>query len=52
MSFFLNLDEYQFLHVEKPQVYKQEFQSALRWHVKDLIDYHIDDVALVYLTSQ
>lgn len=49
MSFFLNLDEYQFLHVEKPQVDKQEFQSALRWHVEDLIDYHIDDVALVYL---
>ena len=52
MSFFLNLDEYQFLHVEKPQVDKQEFQSALRWHVEDLIDYHIDDVALVYLTFQ
>ena len=37
------------MQVEKPQVDKQELQSALRWHVKDLIDYHIDDVALVYL---
>ena len=48
--FVLNPDEYQFLQVEKPQVDKQELQSALRWHMKDLIDYHIDDVVLDYLT--
>jgi MSHA biogenesis protein MshI len=48
--FVLNPDEYQFLQVEKPQVEKQELQSALRWHIKDLVDYHIDDVVLDYLT--
>ena len=47
--FVLNPDEYQFLQVEKPQVDKQELQAALRWHIKDLIDYHIDDVVLDYL---
>jgi MSHA biogenesis protein MshI len=48
--FVLNPDEYQFLQVDKPQVDKQELQSALRWHIKDLIDYHLDDVVLDYLT--
>lgn len=48
--FVLNLDEYQFLQIEKPQVENQELQSALRWHIKDLIDYHIDDVVLDYIT--
>ena len=47
--FVLNPNEYQFLQVEKPQVDKQELQAALRWHIKDLIDYHIDDVVLDYL---
>jgi len=36
--------------VEKPQVDKAELQSTLRWHIKDLIDYHIDDVVLDYIT--
>lgn len=49
-NFVLNLDEYQILQIEKPQVEKQELQSALRWHVKDLIDYHIDDVILDHIT--
>lgn len=48
-NFVLNPDEYQFLQVEKPDVPKQELQSALRWHIKDLIDYHIDDVVIDYL---
>ena len=47
--FVLNPDEYQFLQVEKPHVDKQELQAALRWHIKDLIDYHIDDVVFDYL---
>lgn len=49
-NFVLNPDEYQFLQVEKPEVDKHELQSALRWHIKDLIDYHIDDVVIDYLT--
>lgn len=49
-NFVLNPDEYQLLQVEKPQVDKQEMQSALRWHIKDLIDFHIDDVVLDFIT--
>jgi MSHA biogenesis protein MshI len=49
-NFVLNPDEYQLLQVEKPQVDKQEMQAALRWHIKDQIDIHIDDVVLDFIT--
>lgn len=50
-NFVLNPDEYQLLQVQKPQVDKQEMQAALRWHIKDQIDFHIDDVVLDFITS-
>jgi MSHA biogenesis protein MshI len=49
-NFVLNPDEYQTFQVEKPQVDKQEMQAALRWHIKDLIDFHIDDVVLDFIS--
>ena len=35
--------DYQLLMVEAPRVDPDELRSAIRWRVKDLIDFHIDD---------
>lgn len=35
--------DYQLLLVEAPAVDSDELRSAIRWRVKDLIDFHIDD---------
>ncbi len=48
--FVLNPDEYQFFQVEKPNVDASDLASALRWQVKDLIDYDVDDLSLDFLT--
>ncbi|MFW5450157.1 MAG: pilus assembly protein PilM [Methylophagaceae bacterium] len=48
-NFVLNPYEYQILQVDAPEVPKQELSTALRWHIKDLIDFHIDDVVLEHL---
>ncbi|NQZ53052.1 MAG: hypothetical protein HRT93_02240 [Piscirickettsiaceae bacterium] len=47
--FILNPDDYQILQIDAPEVPKQELSTALRWHIKDLIDFHIDDVVLDHL---
>ncbi len=39
-------DQYQFHQIEAPDVPKQELTSALRWQIKDLIDFHIDDAII------
>jgi MSHA biogenesis protein MshI len=36
-------DDYQLQMVEAPQVDSSELRAAVRWRVKDLIDFHIDD---------
>lgn len=38
--------EYQLLLVEAPRVEPSELRAAVRWKVKDLIDFHIDDAVL------
>jgi len=38
--------EYQFLMVDAPNVPREELKAAIRWRVKDLLDYHIDDATL------
>jgi MSHA biogenesis protein MshI len=38
--------EYQFLQVEAPDVPQAELKSAIRWKVKDLVDYRIDDATV------
>ena len=38
--------EYQFHQIDAPDVPKHELKSALRWQIKDLIDFHIDDAVL------
>ena len=38
--------EYQLLLVEAPTVPQAELKSAIRWRIKDLLDYHVDDATL------
>ncbi|OOZ39615.1 hypothetical protein BOW53_10750 [Solemya pervernicosa gill symbiont] len=37
---------YQLLQMEAPDVPDSELRSALRWSIRDLIDFHIDDAVL------
>jgi MSHA biogenesis protein MshI len=39
-------DEYQFLLIEAPDVPAAELKSAVRWKVKDLVDYRVDDATI------
>ncbi|MBE0627187.1 MAG: agglutinin biogenesis protein MshI [Burkholderiales bacterium] len=38
--------EYQLLMVDAPSVPREELKAALRWRVKDLLEYHIDDATM------
>ena len=38
--------EYQLLMVDAPNVPRDELKAAIRWRVKDLLDYHIDDATM------
>jgi len=38
--------EYQLLMVDAPNVPREELKSAIRWRVKDLLEYHIDDATM------
>ena len=46
LSVLLNTDDYQLLMVEAPEVPAQELKAAIRWRIRDLIDFHIDDAVL------
>jgi len=37
---------YTLLQIEAPEVETEELRSAVRWRIKDLIDFHIDDAVL------
>jgi MSHA biogenesis protein MshI len=39
-------DDYHLLMVEAPEVPPAELRAAIRWRVRDLIDFHIDDAVL------
>ena len=45
-SVLLQPSEYQLLQVEAPNVPKDELKSAIRWRIKDMIDYHVDDATV------
>lgn len=45
-SVLLAPSEYQMLVVEAPNVPAAELKTAMRWRVKDLLDFHIDDATL------
>jgi len=57
-SRFTNLlapGEYQLLQVEAPNVPEDEMKAAVRWNIKDMLSYHVDDATLDVLhipTSQ
>lgn len=38
--------EYQLLMVDAPNVPREELKAAIRWRIKDLLDYHIDDATM------
>lgn len=42
----LKPDEYALLLTEAPDVPADELRSAVRWRIKDLIDFHVDDATI------
>lgn len=38
--------EYQILLVDAPNVPQAELKTAIRWRIKDLLDYHVDDATV------
>lgn len=42
----LELGSYSLMQVEAPDVQPEELKAAVRWKVKDLLDYHIDDAVI------
>ncbi|MEX0899241.1 MAG: pilus assembly protein PilM [Gammaproteobacteria bacterium] len=42
----MNAGDYQLLLVEAPDVEASELRAAIRWRIKDLIDFHIDDAVI------
>jgi MSHA biogenesis protein MshI len=42
----LRPDQYQILLVEAPAVKPDELKSAVRWRIKDMLDYHVDDATI------
>lgn len=49
-NFVLQPNQYQIVPVEKLEVADDELASALKWRVKDLIDYHIDNTVIDILS--
>lgn len=45
-STLLNPEDYHLLLVEAPDVKPEELRAAVRWRVKDLISFHIDDAVI------
>ncbi len=39
----MNIDDYQLLLLEAPEVPQAELRAAIRWRVRELIDFHVDD---------
>lgn len=42
----LDRNDYQLLLVEAPDVRPEELRSAVRWRIKDLIGFHVDDAVI------
>jgi MSHA biogenesis protein MshI len=45
-STLLRGGEYQFLSVDAPNVPPEELKTAIRWRLKDMLDFHIDDATI------
>lgn len=42
----LSADEYQLLSLDAPNVPPDELKTAVRWRLKDMLDYHVDDATI------
>ena len=42
----LNQGEYQLLSVDAPNVPQDELKTAIRWRLKDMLDFHVDDATI------
>lgn len=42
----LRMGEYQLLQIEPPKVAPEELRSAVRWKIKDLLDFAVDDAVV------
>lgn len=42
----LAANEYQFLSVDAPTVPQEELKVAMRWKLKDMLDYHVEDATI------
>jgi MSHA biogenesis protein MshI len=49
-SHILNPGEYQLLSVEAPNVPAEELRTAIRWRLKDMLDFHVDDATIDVLS--
>lgn len=45
-SFLLNAGEYQMLVVDAPSVPAAEMRTAVRWRIKDMLDFSVDDATV------
>ncbi len=45
-SHLLTSGEYQLLSVDAPNVPPDELKSAIRWTIKEMLDYHVDDATI------
>ena len=50
VNFVLAPNDYSVMQVEAPEVPDEELKSAIRWRVKDLLDFHIDDAEIEAIT--
>jgi MSHA biogenesis protein MshI len=48
-TFVLDSKDYQLLQVESPNVPEQERKEALRWKLKDMVDYPVDQATVDYM---
>jgi MSHA biogenesis protein MshI len=46
VSLLAGSDDYQLLMVEAPGVPPEELKAAVRWRMKDMLDFHVDDATL------
>jgi MSHA biogenesis protein MshI len=42
----LSAGDYQILTLDAPNVPKEELKAAIRWRLKDMLDFHVDDAAI------
>lgn len=42
----LDSGDYQLLTVDAPNVQPEELKAAIRWRIKDMLDYHVDDATV------